>query len=205
MSKITFQYVQISFALIFLSANLCAQGGNEKLQMISSPQSAYILSDSEYEYSFPDLYTLSHLRFYIGEKSNYQFHVGVGLILFDLGYSKIIYRFDDKYPVKSQTIVGYSLSNQFIMEQKFCFGTNENNQKNEQFLFNLSFASGYKTSGKYIDEKGKLYLAQDVGFVYNFKKIIFSFNGGVSQIKIQGDDEFKLGNQIGFRLGYLIE
>lgn len=205
MSKITFQYVQISFALIFLSANLCAHGGNEKLQMISSPQSAYILSDSEFEYSFPDLYTLSHLRIYIGEKSNYQFHVGVGLILLDLGYSKIIYRFDDKYPVKSQTIVGYSLSYQFILEQKFCFGITENNQKKEQFLFNLSFASGYKTSGKYSDEKGKFYLSQDFGITYRFKKTTFSLSGGISQIKTQGFNSFVFGNQIGFSLGYLIE
>jgi len=176
-----------------------------KLQLFSSPQNAYILSDSEFEFSFPDLNTLSHLRFYYGKANDYQFYLGIGLILVDFGFSKIITEIENKFPVKSQTILGYSVFNQFYGEQKVIVGLSEYQNRESQILFNVSISSGYKSSSNADEEQKAIYFSEDSGFSFVYKRSVFSVNAGISQVALDGNFPPKNGYQFGFQMSYLIE
>lgn len=178
-------------------------GRTNGLQSFSSPQQAYILSDQQLEFSVPDLSTISHLRWYVGKKEDYQWHFGVGIVLMDVGFSKIITRFYDHFPVKSKTTFGITDEKRWMIEQQLSMGLNHEKQFRNEWFSSISLTGGYKKGGNTTEDLNRFYALHEVGFSYIKNAVLFSVQGGISIHFFPQQNLLSGGYQIGFSSAYI--
>ena len=196
----------ISF-FIFQTALLFSQdyitGRTNGLQSFSSPQQAYIISDHQLEFSVPDLSTISHLRMYFGKTGDYQWQIGAGIVLIDVGFSKIITRFYDYFPLKSKTVFGFTDEKRWMMEQQFSLGLNREKPFRNTWFSSVSLTSGYKKGGNTTEDFNRFYFLHEIGFSYVRSAVLFSVQGGISIHFFPQQNLLSGGYQIGFSSAYL--
>lgn len=178
-------------------------GKSTGLQPYSSPQQAYILSDQQLEFSYPDISTISHIRWYSGKKEDYQVHFGLGIVLLDIGFSKILTRLNDHQPIKSRTTIGVTDNKRWFAEQQFSLGMTTEKSFQKEWFSSISLTTGFKKGGNKNDDVNRFYIAEDAGFSYVRKKTVFAVQFGISQMYFPDPNVITGGFQIGFSMGYL--
>lgn len=176
----------------------------QRLWLNSTPIYSTILSDKTYEFSFPDLTTLSHVRFSFGEKENYQFLIGVGFVALDLGFSKQLLVNED-YAVRLQTLLGNNkmYSGFWILEQKLCFGNTANFKIANEYTYNLAVGYGveFVNFSKMISAPNSKYLTMEIGGDYRYYQIQFSIRTGIQSVWI-GEHSARFMKNLGFSTMY---
>lgn len=173
----------------------------QRLWLNSTPIYSTILSDKTYEFSFPDLTTLSHVRFSFGEKQDYQFHAGVGFAILDVGFSKQWF-LNESYLLRSQSLLGSNRIS-WILEQKVCFGNTANFKIANEYTYNLAVGYGveFVNFSKMTSSPNSKYLTMEIGGDYRYYQIQFSIRTGIQSVWI-GEHSARFMKNLGFSTMY---
>ena len=201
----------IILTMCYFSSALLGQESNDKKPnynaqkyfLTSTPLYSQIISNNSFEFSYPDLSTFSHLRISIGEIDNFQFHIGLGLITADLGFSKQWFLYQKKYSLLSQTLLGTTVLGTQTAEQKFCIGYISHPELETENLISFGLGVGYYSKAIQIgSDIGFGYLTTEIGFSHRFRKIEFSFRGGIQIVRFESNYSM-ISNNLGFGSRYL--
>ncbi|KAA3611094.1 MAG: hypothetical protein D8M58_14055 [Calditrichaeota bacterium] len=169
-------YWLIIVSILFTATFSFGQNKQCLVNALTVSQSAYLDDHSYLEYSIPDMETLSHIRYTANYDSSYSFNIGLGYLVFDLGFTMHLFTIGNK-PFVTRFNIGSSIVGDYF-QNIIAIGLADN--KHYQSNINISFSYQWLGWGRLSSCIANTENFQISETYYHIYKITENFNIGFS-------------------------